>query len=47
MLPDHRTDRRDTADARMVRVPEAGHSSNLEQPVVVDDAHGELFADVY
>ncbi|MDY7082433.1 MAG: alpha/beta hydrolase [Halobacteria archaeon] len=34
-------------DARMVRVPEAGHSSNVENPGVVNEAVREFLADVY
>lgn len=34
-------------DGRFVSVPEAGHSSNLEQPAVVNDAIREFLEDVY
>jgi pimeloyl-ACP methyl ester carboxylesterase len=34
-------------DARMERIPEAGHSSNLERPGPVDDAVRSFLADVY
>lgn len=34
-------------DARMARIPEAGHSSNLEQPDPVNDAIREFLEDVY
>ncbi|GGN08709.1 alpha/beta fold hydrolase [Halarchaeum nitratireducens] len=34
-------------DADLVRVPEAGHLSNLERPAVVSDALGDFLADVY
>lgn len=34
-------------DARMARVPNAGHSSNLEQPELVNEAIEEFFVDVY
>jgi pimeloyl-ACP methyl ester carboxylesterase len=34
-------------DGRLVRVPEAGHSANLERPTVVNDAIREFLDDVY
>ncbi|WP_256297291.1 alpha/beta fold hydrolase [Haloarchaeobius salinus] len=34
-------------DARFVEVPEAGHSSNVENPTVVNDALREFMAEVY
>jgi len=34
-------------EGRLVRVPEAGHSSNLERPDIVNDAIREFLAEVY
>lgn len=34
-------------DAEVARIPEAGHSSNIEQPETVNDAISEFLADVY
>lgn len=45
--PERSESLRDRLDAERVTVPEAGHSSNLERPEVVNEAVQDFLADVY